>query len=136
MRFIKFQNTKYIQLPSRNEFNDVVEHYENLPIEEFKELYDSMLYDLNQINVTLIHLSLINYIYISNELKNINLNNVQILVSENDFIKIMTKNIPNFIILLKNHNDNNKDKWKIEYKNIHNWTVQNWILKTNVTYFN
>ena len=136
MRLIKFPNTGYIQLPYRNEFYDLVEHYNLLSLDEFIELYYPIIIDLNQINVTLINLSTINFIFLPNELKNINIDNVQILVSENSFINMMMKNIPNFIISIKNYNDNNKDGKKIEYKNIHNWTVQNWILKTNVTYFN
>lgn len=136
MRFIKFQNTKYVQLPSRNEFSDVIEHYTNLSIDEFNELYDPMLYDLNEITITLINLSTINDIFLPSELNNINLTNVQILVSENDFVKIMRKNIPNFIISLKNHNDNNKDTNKINFKNIYNWRFLEWFKHSGVVIFN
>tara|TARA_Y100000389_G_C17287563_1_gene426260 strand:- start:113 stop:514 length:402 start_codon:yes stop_codon:yes gene_type:complete len=132
MRLIKFSNTEYIQIPSRNEFYDIVEHYNFLSIDEIIELYNLLIIDLNQNDITLINLSSINNIFLPNELKNIN--NIEILVSENDFINIMRKNIPNFIVSLKNFNDNNKDIYKINFKNIHNWTISKWIEMTNVTF--
>jgi len=134
MRLIKFSNTEYIQLPYRNEFYDIVEHYNFLSQDEFMELYNPLIIDLNQNDITLINLSSINNIFIPNELKNININNIEILVSENDFINIMRKNIPNFIISLKIFNDNNKDIYKINFKNIHNWTISKWIEMINVTF--
>jgi hypothetical protein len=134
MRLIKFSNTEYIQLPYRNEFYEIVEHYNFLSLDEFIELYNPLIIDLNQNDITLINLSSINNIFLPNELKNININNIEILVSENDFINIMRKNIPNFIISLKNFNDNNKDIYKINFKNIHNWTISKWIEMTNVTF--
>ena len=48
--------------------------------------------------------------------------------------KLLEKNIPNFIVSLKNFNDNNKDIYKINFKNIHNWTISKWIEMTNVTF--
>ena len=134
MRLIKFSNTEYIQLPYRNEFYEIVEHYNFLSLDEFIELYNPLIIDLNQNDITLINLSSINNIFLPNELKNININNIEILVSENDFINIMRKNIPNFIVSLKNFNDNNKDIYKINFKNIHNWTISKWIEMTNVTF--
>ena len=126
MRLIQFLNIGWIIVPERNIISDVILHYTILDNkDEFKELYDGLIVedidgrpDIDKANNICLtnHRVLIYYTGIQSAYSNHILTqyNLKILMSGDEFIRIMNQSIPLFETFDDYSNDMsswNLDKW-------------------------
>ena len=126
MRLIQFPNIGWVIVPERNIISDVILQYTILGNEdEFKELYDVLIVedidgrpDINKANniCSTNHRVLIYYTGIQSAYSNDILTqyNLKIMMSSDEFIKIMNQSIPLFETFDDYSNDMsswNLDKW-------------------------
>lgn len=126
MRLIKFPNIGWVIVPERNTLSDVVLHYRILNNEtEFKELYNGLIVEDISGNPNLVkanNICLTNYDFLiyytgiqSSYSNNIfTEHNLKVLLSGDEFIRIMNESIPLFEMLDDYSNEMpswDLDKW-------------------------